>query len=675
MSITSRIDNAHKSALLVLAASMACSGATAIDTTLDGLLPDAEWSSPREWTFNEANGSVHCLGNGQLCVYGQGPDVLQIFGPSYSTTNIGHISLDMPAATCQSRRVMGTAIWEHRIAVEGRSVAVVTDYVDSQRPCFVRQVKTVVPLQFVFHPESGLRKAANTTLMQGAGAADGFLLETPIGKPCVPFGNYPIPFAFFHQVAWRGAMEAASNPDSTTTLLFLPGQGTLYVTGGPALSACMEQMEAVLSEGDASLLARTKSWWCAFTAKGRNFSKELPDDVPMRARLVQVLDDTAVLIKAQQAVEGGILAGYPYHLGYVRDQYGTHRGLVALGHMEMSRDILGFYYRIFESYGRIHNAQAFGIPGLFHVHENDEVEITGYIILQAFDYLACSADTAFVKHIFPMLEWAWTVQQRHLVRNMLPFNGDETYVAGGILPRSTLNDGSAEATMLFIDSGLQLLSFAEKQELWPGPRIENERQLLNRVRDSFRENFWREDRLITNNPERSRDPLALPRVRHGVCEACITVQWTLRTDKDRYVCLNCLNKSSLPSVEPKIYLLQSVSLTPTYFHSSLFGSDELRAQIEEIVHAYKETGKLPSRPDSDVSVGYDYGLLLYALTELDHPMARTLYEKTLQLADSTGAWAEYYRNHQPAGTRCRPWESAINIESLLHWIKKEYHWQ
>jgi hypothetical protein len=62
--------------------------------------------------------------------------------------------------------------------------------------------------------------------------------------------------------------------------------------------------------------------------------------------------------------------------------------------------------------------------------------------------------------------------------------------------------------------------------------------------------------------------------------------------------------------------------------------------------------------------------LLYALTELNCPMARALYEKTLELADSTGAWAEYYRDHKPAGTRCRPWESAINVEALLHWVEK-----
>lgn len=640
---------------------------------LEGPLANAPWSPVREWAPGDKDGSVHCMGNGRLCVYGQGPDVMQFFGAPYSETTIGEIRLEQPEVKSESRRVMGTAIWEHRVSMDGRVVAVMTDFVDSERPCFVRRVETEVPLTLVFHPEQDLRLATNTGMMQGAGVGGAFLVETPIGKPCVPFGNYPIPFAFFHQFAWKGDVKAVANAaDNSTTFTFSPGQSFLYVTGGPELSACMEHMKAVLSTEYSTLLARTRSWWSAFTASGRDFATELPPDVPMRERLLQVLDDVSVLIKAQQAVEGGVLAGYPYHLGYVRDQYGTHRGLVALGHEEMSRDILRFYFNVFQANGRINNAQAFGIPGLLHVHENDDVEITGYISFQAFDYLARSGDMDFVKQIFPMLEWAWMAQQGHFIKDMLPFNGDETYVAGGILPRSALNDGSAEATMLFIESGRQLIDFAAQNGLWAAERVEKERQRLNEVRGHFRANFWREGRLITNNPERSRDPKLLPETRHGVCEACVTVQWTLRTDNNRYVCLNCLPKPPLPKVEPNVYVLQSVALTPLYFHSSLLGMEDLRPQVEEILDAYKATGKLPSRPDSDVSVGYDYGLLLYALTELNHPMARALYEKTLQLADSTGAWVEYYRDHKPAGTRCRPWESAINVEALLHWVEKDY---
>ncbi len=646
---------------------------TAYGDTLEGPLAGAANSKPREWASNETNGSVHCMGNGRLCVYGQGPNILQLFGPSYSTTTIGGITLEAETATCVSRRVPGAAIWEHRVSENGVVVAVITDFVESELPCFIRQVEATAPITFMFHPEPGLRVAHREGTFGKASAKGSLLVETPIGRPCVPFGNYPIPFAFFHQFSWRDNVSGEYDPAKReATITFGPGKGTLFVSGGPELDACLAHMDAVLSTDYGSLLTRTRSWWASFTAKGRDFGRELPEDIPQRERLIQVLDDTAVLIRAQQSVEGGVLAGYPYHLGYVRDQYGTSRGLAALGHIEMCRDILDFYFSIFSKFGAIHNAQAFGIPGLFHVHENDGVEITGYITLQAFDYLARTGDTAFVRRIFPLLDWAWTTQQRYLVKGMLPFNGDETYVAGGILPRSALNDGSAEATMLFVDSGTMLADFAEKQGLWSKERTDRERKTLELVQAAYRGNFWRGERLITNNPDRCADTASLPPTRHGVCEACNTVQWTLRTDAGRYVCVDCLDKTPLPKIEPRTYKLQSVSLTPLYFHSSLFIQEELRPQVASILQAYKESGKLPSRPDSDVSVGYDYGLLLHALTELGDPMARELYEKTLALADDTGAWAEYYRDHKPCNTRCRPWESAINVEALLHWIDREY---
>jgi hypothetical protein len=69
-------------------------------------------------------------------------------------------------------------------------------------------------------------------------------------------------------------------------------------------------------------------------------------------------------------------------------------------------------------------------------------------------------------------------------------------------------------------------------------------------------------------------------------------------------------------------------------------------------------------------VGYDLGLLVYALTELDDPLADRISEKALRMVDPTGAWAEYYVGGAPRLTRCRPWESAINIEALLHWAEK-----
>ena len=357
---------------------------------------------------------------------------------------------------------------------------------------------------------------------------------------------------------------------------------------------------------------------------------------------------------------------------YVRDQYGVSRGLIALGHTAEAEAILEFYWQIWQRYGRICNAQAAGVEGAFHIHENDEVEITGYLIRQAFD-LESAGCPGVVERVFPMLLWAWEAQKKHLIAGMLPFNGDETYVAGGILPRTALNDGSAEATLLFLDGGEKLITWAAGRKMMPADDLAAERALLAQVRSAYRANFWRAGRLLTNNPARAALPGAQPRFRHGVCERCHAegrmraIGWTERSPVGRYLCPACLAENGYTPFIPRTYDLQSVSLTPLYFNSTLFSLAELRPAVEAIYTTYRQSGNLPSRPDDDsgLSVGYDYGFLLYALTRLDHPGALDLYRKTLSLADTAGAWVEYYRSHQPQGTRCRPWESGINIEALL----------
>lgn len=45
----------------------------------------------------------------------------------------------------------------------------------------------------------------------------------------------------------------------------------------------------------------------------------------------------------------------------------------------------------------------------------------------------------------------------------------------------------------------------------------------------------------------------------------------------------------------------------------------------------------------------------------------------LSLQDEAGMWAEYYDDNRPAPgyTRCRPWESGINIEAALRYLQAQ----
>lgn len=165
-----------------------------------------------------------------------------------------------------------------------------------------------------------------------------------------------------------------------------------------------------------------------------------------------------VAICSQQSKEGGILAGHPYHLAYVRDQYGGARGLLRMGCVAEARRILEHYRHIFSHNGRICNAQAMGVEGIVHFHENDNVEITGYLVRAAFDLFEKEKDEAFLCSLLPMLLWAVKAQIGELKDGMLPFNGDETYVAGESSPERCSTMGLL-STMLFIDGTERFLDF------------------------------------------------------------------------------------------------------------------------------------------------------------------------------------------------------------------------
>jgi hypothetical protein len=128
----------------------------------------------------------------------------------------------------------------------------------------------------------------------------------------------------------------------------------------------------------------------------------------------------------------------------------------------------------------------------------------------------------------------------------------------------------------------------------------------------------------------------------------------------------------LPAVPPKQYKLISVAFMPLWVHSDLVPDSILKAMVADICQAWKKSGKLPSRPDGDLTVGYDYGLTLYAIKHCapqDTEAFESLKKAMLAVRDSTGAWVEYYKSGVPSGTPCRPWESAVNIAALLETAK------
>jgi hypothetical protein len=627
----------------------------------------------RIWSNNAVDdGTLHGLGNGSLAVYEQGPNIVQAFGPPYSSPSFLQFVIDESEnVEVHSSREPETAIWIHRIYREQQYIGEMVDFVDCLHPCLIRRIHLNQPLKFKLIMENHVEVldlwhryalSEGTVGLQAVAKAGSYI-----------YGSYPTTRDSVLQVIGTGCVvNHGSREGNTLAWLCESGESLFYLLSGNSYPECVLTAEEIVFSDYERRQSETRDYWWKYSSGRLGFESKLRIDSPYYSSLLQAIDDYAVLVKVQQGSEGGILAGHNYHLGYIRDQFGAFRCLLRLEHYHEAREVLRFYWNTWCKSGFLKNAQGIGRNGLFHMHENDDVEITGYLIIQAFDYLHLSNDEALIKEILPMLEWAWMVQTEHLVDGMLPFNGDETYIACGILPRDVIYDGSAEATMLFIVAGEALLGWLKGNHAWEQAKWEAQHEIWWQTKESYRRNFWKDNKIVTNNPNRKK-ALQLPRFRHGVCESCSYFGWTENNRNNRYICSSCLaGGPDLEQSKDTVYFLQSVSLMHLYMGCSLFSKEELTPIVEEIVIRYKRDGSLPSKPDSTITLGYDYGLFLFALISLRHSLSREIFDRMLSIRDSVGAWTEYYINGQPRGTRYRPWEGGINLESAIHFTM---HWQ
>lgn len=611
------------------------------------------------------NTQLHCLGNGRYCVYEQGVNIESIFGPSYSSPSYFQLNL-INDFSVSSSRIKGTAIWEHIITKDEKLIAKVTDFVDAQSPTFVRLIDAYSDFSFnmnILENNKSINIVENNIKVSGEITSSTLIHKK---RGLFVYSDYLHPYEQFHQLVSKGKSYLKKVDNDNYKFMISPGRSEILFIGGPSLKEVTLFTNQILSVSSLELYNRTKIFWNEFSNKRINFDKTFPKNLPHREQILDQIDNVAIIMKTQQSSEGAVLAGHRYHLGYVRDQYGVSRGFLAMGYYEEARKILEFYWNIWKMFGYIHNAQAISIPGLFHVHENDEVELTGYLIIQSFDYLQKTNDLDFVRKIFPMLEWAWKVQKRNLINYMLPFNGDETYVAGGILPRTALNDGSSESTLLFIEAGEKLLPFIKNNKFWDKESIQKDETILNETRSSFSKNFIIDKKIVANNPDRMTIE-EMPMFRNGVCASGNHgVQETIRDKNGNYLCTLCLSEEvKFPQIFRETYFLPSLALTPYYLGVTFLPNNILKYNLSLIKNHYSKTGQISSRDDKNLVIGYEYGYLLYALTLEKEELSDIVLKDMLSVVDEVGAWVEYYDKGNPMGCNYRPWESAINIESII----------
>ena len=90
---------------------------------------------------------ILCLGNGEMCVYQDKSDIIQLFGPPYSSPSV--LELYMTGAPeVVSVREKGTAIWTHSITKNGKKTGLMTDFVTTTLPAFIRSIHNTDTITF-----------------------------------------------------------------------------------------------------------------------------------------------------------------------------------------------------------------------------------------------------------------------------------------------------------------------------------------------------------------------------------------------------------------------------------------------------------------------------------------------------------------------------------------------
>lgn len=596
--------------------------------------------------------AVHALGNGRMCVYEKGPNILQLFGPTYSVPTILELSV-LPGDTqgFTSYREEETDIWHHVIELEENKTCELTDTVHTKHAAFIRNIIGNTPITFMIRANAAQDFCRYPSKVTEKQFFIGYIPEN------VPFYTYcsneygEQGFVNGHRYyVVISVMGDAVCTWNEKELIFSLTYGQLSV----AVDEDYRQALKIIHELEQStfekiLQQRRAAWKRSAQIRQSRYGES-------EKKYAGVIDDIAVLIKTQQSVSGGILAGHAYHLAYIRDNYGVNRGLLAMKCYEESRRLLRFYADIFKKYGQIHNAQATDTFG-FHIHEQDASEITGYMILMGTDYVDATGDSAILREIKSLL-W-WCVEQQHFAmkKGMLPFNGDETYIAGGILPRSTLNDASMEATVLYDTACSRLLKY--KAEIGWSP--EQEKLLFEdqeQIRRQFEANFCRDGNLFCNRPGFYDTE---PEIRYGVRVCGHGMGLSVRNGWGDYVCPKCaMSNEKKPAFSNYgvSYRIPAALMMPLFVGAELIPLREYRQAIQSVV-----TGLMEQK--NAKKVGYDMGLATYAVQRYLPDLSETMLKNLLGLRDAVGAWTEYYVEDKPSGCMYRPWESAINIAALL----------
>ena len=599
-------------------------------------------------------GINHANGNGSIGVYGNGPHITEVYSP-YTSPVLFRMLLsadeDHQVSSICEREYL-SSIYRNKIIIDGEEAAVITDIVHEYLPGHVRVVRDVKKeffLDIVF-----LCKHFHAF-------TERFTSE---GYKCLEYEILPGNPIFFHtshksyycMLTFDSSVQVVEDKENILRLK-VSGDCTFKLSCSAEYPEMINTMYVLMGENPFETKQKVTEKWNSIVGR-----RKLPI-YPVDSDILEMIDDVEKLIICQQSYDGGLPSSNGLPFGYSRDNYGAGRGLLAIGHYAQARAIIDFKNEKFLRFGSFQNAEAMGDDYPRHPSDNENVEQTSYITLLARDYYEVTGDDLYIKKIFPMLLWTLNTQLPYMKNNMLPFNGDETYIAGMVLPRSCMHHGAAEATLMFITAAEWLYGWAKKNSI--SDSLEEVYTAAKKAKQAYKDNFVINGELVANQPNREAIH-EMPEYHKGVCEQGMVegqlhFTWLQKEKNGHYLCPVCRSRGGYTGEPtPGPIVVPSVSLLPAYLKSDLFTQQELYSYAKKYMERFDPKKRL---------VGYDAALLLYTLCHAEAPKEEIKYawDLTMKLRDENGSWNEYYENLEFLWfcNKNRPWESGYSLEALL----------
>ena len=254
------------------------------------------------------HGPLNAIGNGDIMLYGRGPEWTQVLGVPYSCPTVFSLTApdDKPLKSATYRRE-GVNSWVHEL-----DAGVMTDCASREYRCLARHWDMTGEVELVLESH-GFEMIDQSQVLPGAAAA--WLINVP-GDAHL-YNDYPLMTHTYMMVALRGDCKCAYE-DNKVRITFC-GSGDMLVTSAKSWAQAVQEMRRALDTGFDVILdsadADDREYLnrCAAN-RGELKRTELTPEV------LAAVEDTALQIRAQQHREGGVQAGHNYHLAYVSDQ-------------------------------------------------------------------------------------------------------------------------------------------------------------------------------------------------------------------------------------------------------------------------------------------------------------------------------------------------------------------